>query len=80
LHKLRFPQEKQPHLRFLALGFYLGTALIIFGLIGYWSRWCLDGRNPWMWILRWILEVKKNGLGHSAFFWASELHQVESMA
>jgi len=23
LHKLRFPQEKQPHLRFLALGFTL---------------------------------------------------------
>lgn len=47
------------HRRFLALGFYLGAAVITGGLIGMWTRWCLGGRDPWVWTIRWILQGKK---------------------
>ncbi|THH10893.1 hypothetical protein EW145_g1022 [Phellinidium pouzarii] len=59
LRKLRFPEEKQRHRRLLALAFYLGAALIIGGLIGTWTRWCLNGRDPWLWTIFWILEGKE---------------------
>lgn len=59
LRKLRFPEEKQIHRRFLALGFYLGAALIAGGLIGLWTRWCLGGRDPWTWAIFWTLEGRK---------------------
>lgn len=55
-HRLRFPEEKDRHRRFLALGFYLGTLLIVGGLIGFWSKWQLDWRDPWVWIVLWVLE------------------------
>jgi dolichol kinase len=55
-HRLRFPEEKNRHRRFLALGFYLGTLLIVGGLIGFWSKWQLDWRDPWVWIVLWVLE------------------------
>lgn len=59
LRKLRFPEEKQLHRRLLALAFYFGAALIIGGLIGMWTRWCLAGRDPWLWAAYWMLEGKK---------------------
>lgn len=59
LRKLRFPEEKQTHKRLLALGFYLFAALIVGGPLGLWTRWCLGGRDPWMWTLFWILEGQK---------------------
>lgn len=59
LRKLRFPEEKRLHRRLLALGFYFGAALIIGGLIGMWARWCLGGRDPWIWVAYWMLEGKK---------------------
>lgn len=45
--------------RFLALGFYLFSALIIGGVIGMWTRLCLDRRDPWLWVFFWILKGKK---------------------
>lgn len=59
LRKLRFPEEKQMHRRALAVGFYVGTALITGGLIGMWARWCLRSRDPWLWVVCWLLEGKK---------------------
>ncbi|KAI1797286.1 hypothetical protein LXA43DRAFT_878106 [Ganoderma leucocontextum] len=58
VRRLRFPQEKQKHRRLLALGFYSGTLLIVAGLIGLWARWCLGGRDPWVYIVFWMLEGK----------------------
>lgn len=58
LRKLRFPEEKQLHRRSLAIGFYLGSALIIGGLLGMWMRWCLNGRDPWVWVFFYILDGK----------------------
>lgn len=58
VRRLRFPEEKQKHRRLLALGFYAGTVLIVGGLIGFWTRWCLGNRDPWLWALFWILEGK----------------------
>jgi dolichol kinase len=57
--RLRFPQEKQRHRRALAAAFYAGTVLIVGGLVGMWTRWCLDSRDPWLWVLWWLLEGKK---------------------
>ncbi|KAG8935523.1 hypothetical protein FRC02_007882 [Tulasnella sp. 418] len=54
-HRLRFPQDKTPHRRALAAGFYALTSLIVTGLIGTWAKWCLYGRNPWLWVVNWIV-------------------------
>ncbi|KAH9936044.1 hypothetical protein B0H21DRAFT_758723 [Amylocystis lapponica] len=59
VRRLRYPAEKQKQRRLLALGFYLGSVLIVGGLIGMWTRWCLGKRDPWLWVLYWILEGKK---------------------
>ncbi|KIM84287.1 hypothetical protein PILCRDRAFT_87687 [Piloderma croceum F 1598] len=59
VRRLRFPQEKQRYRRALAAGFYVGSVLIIGGLIGTWSRWCLGNRDPWLWVVFWILEGKR---------------------
>ncbi|KAA1467328.1 hypothetical protein DENSPDRAFT_792529 [Dentipellis sp. KUC8613] len=59
VRRLRFPHEKQAHLRALAAGFYLGALLIVGGLIGMWTRWCLRSRDPWVWVIYWLLEGKK---------------------
>jgi dolichol kinase len=56
VRRLRFPQQKQTHMRALAVGFYLGAALIVGGLIGMWTRWLLRGRDPWLWVVFWLLE------------------------
>ncbi|KAI0249154.1 hypothetical protein BJV78DRAFT_1284185 [Lactifluus subvellereus] len=56
VRRLRFPHEKQAHRRALAIGFYLGAALIVGGLIGTWVRWLLRGRDPWLWVVFWLLE------------------------
>lgn len=58
VRRLRYPQEKQKHRRLLALGFYSGTLLIVGALIGLWTRWCLGGRDPWFYIVFWMLEGK----------------------
>ncbi|KAH9966245.1 hypothetical protein BGW80DRAFT_1342802 [Lactifluus volemus] len=55
VRRLRFPHEKQAHRRALAVGFYLGAAFIVGGLIGSWVRWLL-GRDPWLWVVFWLLE------------------------
>lgn len=59
VRRLRFPHEKQAHRRALAAGFYLGATLIIGGLIGMWTRWCLRSRDPWLWVVYWLLEGRK---------------------
>lgn len=56
VRRLRFPHEKQAHRRALAIGFYLGAGLIVGGLIGTWVRWLLRGRDPWLWVVFWLLE------------------------
>ncbi|KAF7972519.1 hypothetical protein HWV62_17806 [Athelia sp. TMB] len=58
VRRLRFPHEKQRHRRGLAAGFYIGTVFIVGGLIGMWTRWCLDNRDPWLWVLFWLVEGK----------------------
>ncbi|KAH9902865.1 hypothetical protein C8Q73DRAFT_785494 [Cubamyces lactineus] len=58
VRRLRYPQEKQKHRRLLALAFYAGALLIVGGLIGFWTRWCLGGRNPWAYVVFWVLEGK----------------------
>jgi len=59
VRRLRFPQEKQMHRRMLAVGFYAGSALIVGGLIGLWTRWCLGGRDPWVYMVFWLLEGRR---------------------
>ncbi|GJE94508.1 dolichol kinase sec59 [Phanerochaete sordida] len=59
VRRLRFPEEKQKHRRLLALGFYAGSVLIVGGLIGLWTRWCLGNRDPWIWGVFWLLEGRR---------------------
>ncbi|KAG6850685.1 hypothetical protein H0H93_009843 [Arthromyces matolae] len=59
VRRLRNPQDKQKNRRFLALGFYTGTFLIVTGVIGMWTRWCLGKRDPWLWVIFWLVEGKR---------------------
>ena len=59
VHRLRFPEEKARNRRYYAVGFYIGSLLIVGGLIGLWARWCLGNRDPWLWVIFRILEGKK---------------------
>ncbi|THH19814.1 hypothetical protein EW146_g1412 [Bondarzewia mesenterica] len=59
VRRLRFPHEKQAQRRALAAGFYLGTTLIVGGLIGMWTRWCLENRDPWLWVIYWLVDGRK---------------------
>lgn len=59
VHRLRFPREKERNRKYYALGFYVGSILIVGLLIGLWTRWCLDNRDPWLWVVFRILEGKK---------------------
>ena len=59
VHRLRFPQEKARNRRYYAVGFYIGSLLIVGGLIGLWARWSLGNRNPWLWVIFRIIEGKK---------------------
>ncbi|KAI0032526.1 hypothetical protein K488DRAFT_49742 [Vararia minispora EC-137] len=56
LRRLKVPNEKEVQRRWLAFGFYFGSVLVIGGLIGMWTRWTLGGRDPWLWVLRALLE------------------------
>ncbi|KAG9049765.1 hypothetical protein FS837_009181 [Tulasnella sp. UAMH 9824] len=65
-HRLRYPEQKVTFRKTLAAGFYGLSAIIIGGLIGSWTGWCLaleDSssilhfmRDPWLWVVRWTLE------------------------
>ncbi|KAF9453468.1 hypothetical protein P691DRAFT_792535 [Macrolepiota fuliginosa MF-IS2] len=62
-HRFRLPQEnqeKERNRRYAALGFYVGTVVIVAGMIGLWTRWLLGNRDPWLWVLYRILEGRKN--------------------
>lgn len=59
VRRLRYPEQRQLYRRLLAAGFYLGALLIITGLIGLWTRWCLGNRDPWVWVVFWLLEGKR---------------------
>ncbi|KAG8213069.1 Fph type histidine kinase [Butyriboletus roseoflavus] len=59
VRRLRFPHEKPRHRRALAAGFYVGTIVIVAGLIGSWTWLCLGKRDPWLWVIFWILQGKK---------------------
>lgn len=56
VRRLRFPHETQRRRRALAAAFYVGTILVVGGLIGMWTRWCLGKRNPWLWAIFWVVE------------------------
>ncbi|KAJ3567888.1 hypothetical protein NP233_g6075 [Leucocoprinus birnbaumii] len=61
-HRFRLPQEnqaKERNRRYAALGFYVGTVIIVSGLIGLWTRWLLGNRDPWLWVIYRILEGRK---------------------
>ncbi|KAJ7116369.1 hypothetical protein C8R44DRAFT_832482 [Mycena epipterygia] len=45
--------------RRLAGAFYAGALLVVAGPLGLWTRWCLGGRDPWMWALRWCLARRR---------------------
>ncbi|THH29988.1 hypothetical protein EUX98_g4200 [Antrodiella citrinella] len=59
VRRLRYPEQRQLYRRLLAAGFYLGTVVIVAGLIGLWTRWCLGNRDPWVWTIFWLLEGKR---------------------
>ncbi|KAJ7454788.1 hypothetical protein FB451DRAFT_1049556 [Mycena latifolia] len=62
VRRRRRPQSAQNALstrRRLALAFLAGAALVILGPLGLWTRWCLGGRDPWMWVLRWVVSRRR---------------------
>ena len=59
MRRLRYPEQKLRYRRRLALGFYIGAFIIVVGVIGMWSWWCLNKRDPWLWAIFWLLEGRK---------------------
>ncbi|KAJ9124154.1 hypothetical protein QFC22_000951 [Naganishia vaughanmartiniae] len=55
-HRLRHPHEKELYRKALALGFYIGAAATCGGLIGFWVKWLLGWRDPWVWVALWLTE------------------------
>ncbi len=58
-HRLRYPAEKEVYRRVLAAGFYAGAAIICGGVVGIWTKWCLRWRDPWLWVVFWVVEGKR---------------------
>ncbi|PVG04314.1 hypothetical protein CPB86DRAFT_747729 [Serendipita vermifera] len=54
--RLKQPRQREIQRRALAFSFYFFSLLIIFGLIGFWTQWCLGGRNPWIWAVLWLTQ------------------------
>ncbi|KAH7873464.1 hypothetical protein F5879DRAFT_809358 [Lentinula edodes] len=59
VRRMRYPELKLRQRRLLALGFYVGSFVMTMGLIGMWTYWCLGKRNPWLWVIFYILEGRK---------------------
>jgi hypothetical protein len=67
-HKIKRPSERlfnkstdrEAQRRALAITFYFISLLIIFCVIGFWAQWSLGGRNPWIWIVFWLMEGRKS--------------------
>ncbi|KAJ3997165.1 hypothetical protein F5050DRAFT_1880720 [Lentinula boryana] len=59
VRRMRNPELKLRQRRLLALGFYVGSFITTMGLIGMWTYWCLGKRNPWLWVILYILEGRK---------------------
>ncbi|KAJ4480082.1 hypothetical protein J3R30DRAFT_3288561 [Lentinula aciculospora] len=59
VRRMRYPELKLRQRRFLAFGFYVGSFVMTMGLIGMWTYWCLGKRNPWLWVVLYILEGRK---------------------
>lgn len=61
-YRFRLPhenREKERNRRWAALGFYVGTLIIVVGLIGSWARWLLGNRDPWLWVIYRLFEGRK---------------------
>ncbi|QRV75082.1 dolichol kinase [Ceratobasidium sp. AG-Ba] len=52
--RLRAPHQTEQliYRRMLAMGLAVGAVLLVGGLLGGWARWLLNGRDPWLWVLR----------------------------
>ncbi|THV02843.1 hypothetical protein K435DRAFT_748744 [Dendrothele bispora CBS 962.96] len=59
VRRMKNPEQKLRYRRLLALGFYVGAVVIVAGVIGTWTCWCLGQRNPWLWVIFWLLEGRK---------------------
>ncbi|TCD67141.1 hypothetical protein EIP91_000425 [Steccherinum ochraceum] len=59
VRRLRYPEQRHLYRRLLAAGFYLGAIVIVAGLIGLWTRWCLGNRDPWVWVVFWLVEGRR---------------------
>ncbi|KAJ7914906.1 hypothetical protein B0H13DRAFT_2232058 [Mycena leptocephala] len=40
----------------------LGALLIVLGPLGLWTRWCLGGRDPWLWTIRWVVGRRRRAV------------------
>ncbi len=55
-HRLRWPEKRDLHRRLLAAFFYLFAAIFVVGVLGMWVRWLLVRRDPWFWVLSFMLK------------------------
>ena len=55
-HRLRWPDKRNLHRRLLSLAFFVLTLTIILGVYGPWVAWQLGGRNPWLYVVRSMLQ------------------------
>ncbi|CAO1614031.1 unnamed protein product [Sympodiomycopsis kandeliae] len=56
VHRLRWPHKRDLHRRLLAGFFYLFATAYIFGALGFWVKWVMGGRDPWMWTMHFVVQ------------------------
>lgn len=59
IHRLRWPDKRDLHRRLLAGFFYGFAACFIVGVIGMWVRWLLVRRDPWFWVIHFLLKGQR---------------------
>lgn len=55
-HRLRWPDKRNLHRRLLALAFFVLSTALVLGVLAPWVAWQLGGKNPWLYIVRFMLQ------------------------
>ncbi|CAE6409999.1 unnamed protein product [Rhizoctonia solani] len=60
--RLRAPHQTEQliYRRMLAIGLAAGAVLLVGGLLGGWVRWLLGARDPWLWVLRSLMQGRRS--------------------
>lgn len=59
VHRLRWPHKRDLHRRLLAASFYVFATAYVVGALGFWVRWLLGARDPWIWTAYFVVQGQR---------------------